>query len=443
MKKGLKAILLTVFLLATVMLATSCGSPSTPYDEYNKEGYTVSVEFNANGGFFTTDTDIIRDTYNLSDIKTDGNGKKSLTLISPENTVRGQGNYFTPSNSGYFLAGWYEKDENGNYSRWDFSEDKLTVDPSLSYSADTPVLTLYAAWVPEFSFEFVNIEDNTPIGEYKFNPIRVSNTIKMPTWNTETGTIDNNDFPKVYGYTFEAAYLDADGTLPVGETLTHSGVFNSENATAKDSKMTVYVDLREGNWYRIYTAQQFIKNATIVGCYEIMADLDFAEISSWSNGLMHGDFSGKILGGGHKFKNITVTQTNSGKTNTGLFGRISEKAVIENITFENVNLTIRGGSRTNGATFGLLAGTISEGATLTGVSISGKILISPAISCTFPNYFSIGLVCGYGDCDGFDLSLIEYGVAEPQKNDTVNKNQELVITADGNELTLSWRAVTN
>lgn len=428
MKKGLKALLIAAILLLTVVLATSCSGATTPYDEYDKDGYTVSVQYNANGGVFSTDTDIITDTYDINSLPGDSN-IKSIMLIAPENPIRGKGNYFTPSKSGYFLAGWYEKDENGNLSKWYFDTEKLTVDTSKEYSASTPALVLYAAWVPEFSFNFINKDTGESIGEYKFNPLRTSGTINMPVWNTKTGSIDNRDFPGVNGYTFDAAYLDSEGNTLVGETLTHTGSFIEDSADSENPVQNVYVDLREGNWYKITTAEQFVDHLNIRGSYEILADLDFSEIKEWPTGVMHGEFVGKIIGNGHKFTNINVKQTNNGKINTGLFGKIGSAAVITDLNIENAILTIKAGTRMNGATIGLLAGTISEGATLTGLTVSGKLLISAALSCMFPNDYSLGLISGYGDVSQFDLSLVSCEVAPKEGNEI---QQNLTITVDGN-----------
>lgn len=432
MKKGLKALLIAAILLLTVVLATSCSGANTPYDEYDKEGYTVSVQYNANGGVFSTNTDIITDTYDISSLP--GNGStKSLMLIAPENPVRGKGNYFTPSKSGYFLAGWYEKDENGNLSKWYFDTEKLTIDTTKEYSASTPALVLYAAWVPEFSFNFINKATGQSIGEYKFNPLRVSSTIDMPVWNLDKGSIDNRSFPAVNGYTFDAAYLDAEGTMLVGDTLTHSGTFIEDSAQSENPVQNIYVDLREGNWYKISTAEQFVDHLNIRGCYEILADLDFSNIKEWPAGVMHGEFVGKIIGNGHKLTNINAIQTNNGKMNNGLFGKIGSTAVITDLAIENATLTIKAGARSAGATIGLLAGTIADGATLTGLTVSGKLLVSSAISCIFSNDYSMGLICGYGDVSQFDLSLVSCEVAPKEENGTY---QKLEITTDGNEVTI-------
>ena len=435
MKKGLKALIITAILLLTVVLATSCSGAKTPYDNYDTEGYTVSIQYNANGGVFSTNTDIITDTYDINSLPTDANNNKSLMLIAPENPIRGKGNYFTPSKSGYFLAGWYEKDENGNLSKWYFDTEKLTLDPDKEYSASTPALVLYAAWVPEFSFNFVNIDTGESIGEYKFNPLRTDSTIKMPVWNMDKGSIDNRDFPDVKGFTFDKAYMDSERTTPIGDTLTHSGKFIEDSAMSENPTQNVYVDLLEGNWYKISTAEQLVDHLNIRGCYEILADLDFTNIKEWPAGVMHGEFVGKIIGNGHKFSNINAKQTNNSKLNTGLFGKIGASAEITNLTIENATLTIEAGVKNNGSTIGLLAGTIVDGANLTGLSISGKLVISVSMSCIFSNDYAVGLICGYGNIDGFDLSLVSCEVAAPGEKDKTYYDRTVEVDGNAVEIT--------
>ena len=127
----------------------------------------------------------------------------------------------------------------------------------------------------------------------------------------------------------------------------------------------------------------------------IHEDLDF-EGENWPTSLMHGTFTGTIDGNGHVFRNISLKQTNNSKLCSGLFGQLAETAVISDLVLENVTFTIAGGTRMAGATYGLLAGTVSEGATIEYVAVSsGKLLIDSG--CYFgTDDYVIGLVCGMG-----------------------------------------------
>ena len=297
MKTKIKSIVFSLLTLCFVFLLSGCGSTLTPYDINNKEGYTVSVKFDANGGTFTTNTSVIVDTFNVE-------GKSKIALIAPDDKQR-DNDAFTASKNGHFLAGWYkERIEKTNddgeiyyeYSGlWDFENDVLKIDKNKEYSADQPALTLYAAWVPLFEIEFYSLDSGKLIDSMKFNPTD-KKELKVPSWSEETGAVEMYDFPEREGYTFNKAYYDLEATNElVGETLTHPGIVNLKNATAKDPVLKLYVDWTKGEWYRIYNVDQFIESASLSGNYELFADLDF-EGEIWPTAFMYGNFGGVIKG---------------------------------------------------------------------------------------------------------------------------------------------------
>ena len=437
MKKKIKVTLVALMSMAIGAVAAGCAGKDTPYDVNNKDNYSVSVRFDANGGTFTTNTSIIMDSYNVKDMDTNSNGQAEIPLISPDNEVRGN-DAFTAVNNGYFFAGWYEeriesKDSEGNvtYSyanKWDFEKDVLKVDADKNYSANEPVMTLYAAWVPMFEIEFYVLGTGEFIDKLTFDPTYMDK-ISVPAWDEKTGQIDMFDFPKKAGYTFNNVYYDVEGTLLVeGTELEHTGSVDYTTGTGKDNVMKLYIDWVEGEWYHIYTVEQFLDNASVNGCYEIYADLDFAE-AIWPSSLMYGNFNGKINGNGHTFKNIEVVQTNNSKLNAGLFGNITEKSSLKDVTFENVNFTIKSGTRMQGTSFGLLAGVIATEANVQGVKVLSSTLNIDS-SCYFGvDDYSIGLVCGMGDPNVVENPDIKYQ-AVGEKPETVK------ISVDGNKVTV-------
>ena len=404
MKQKIKVLLLTALTLGSICLFTACGNEQTPYEINDEENYTVSVKYDANGGVFTTNTSVIVDSYNISDMKAQ-DGVVEIPLITPDDKSRGN-DAFKATKSGYFLAGWYaERTEDGQdddgktlYTygdKWDFEEDVLEVDVDKTYSSQEPVITLYAAWVPLFEIEFYSLDSGEYINSYEYDP-SVVKEIKIPEWDEETGAVEMYNFPENDGYTFNGAYYDEAGTQQIVSVLEHVGEVDEETGTADETVMKVYVDWLEGEWYHIYTVDQFLDNASIKGNYEIHADLDFTD-ENWPSSLMYGNFTGSIKGNGHKFTNIELKQTNNSKVNAGLFGNLTEEASITDLTFENVTFTIEKGTRVAGASFGLFAGTLSDGAELSNVNIlNGVIQIDS--SCYFGvNDYSIGLLCGTGN----------------------------------------------
>lgn len=414
MKVKNKSILAVCLLLVVMLLVSGCAGEKSPYDLNDDQNYNVSVRFDANGGLFTTNTGVIVDSFNISGMQTNNAGQVEIPLLAPDDAQRGKEG-FSAYNNGYFLAGWYAErvastDEQGNtvytYSKkWDFEKDRLKVHSGGSYSASEPVMTLYAAWVPMFEIEFYSVNSGEYLDSMTFDPNLVGE-IAIPEWDMETGAIDMKDFPIKDGYTFNGVYLDKEGTETVNaEVITHTGTVNYENGTSSNGSMKLYVDWLEGEWYHIYTAEQFVKNAKLSGNYVIHADLDFSEVI-WPTTLMHGAFTGTIQGNGYTFKNVSATQTNNSKTVSGLFGQIKESAKITDLTIENAAFTIKKGARVSGASFGLLAGQIDDNANLTNLQILNSALQIDSDCAFLSDDYSIGLVCGSGSEAGIDASGI-------------------------------------
>ena len=428
------------FALLLALCLAGCAPEEDPYQQNDASGFTVSVEYDANGGTFTTNTWIIRDSYNISDLQTDAEGNVQIALLSPDHEARGN-DAFTPVKNGCFLAGWYSKrtetlDEAGNpvyvYSgRWDFESDRLEIPAEGEYTSSQPVLTLYAAWIPLFEVEYYDLATGALLHSSSFDPLQ-GQQITLPKWNRETGRIEMFDLPQIKGQTYEGAFYDSEGTQRVdAEVVNHPGIIDYENGMGKNGKLKLYVSYTEGEWYHIYNTDQFLDNASVSGNYVIHEDLDFTD-KIWPTALMYGNFSGTILGNGHTFSNIQLTQTNNSKTNAGLFGHLTDTARLENMAFENVTFTLKAGTRIAGASFGLLAGTISEKAQLTDVTILDSRLLVDS-GCYFgTDDYAVGLLCGMGSAD-VDISGITCGA-------TGDAPEILTVTAEGNTVTVKFAA---
>lgn len=420
MNKKLRVILLAIVAMITVLLVTSCGEDSA-YALYDEEGYQVSVKYDANGGTFTVGSSVIVDTYGLNSLPTK-DGMKIAKLISPNDDIRGDGNKFIPGKKGYAFVGWYASrteisggDGEPVYTyadMWDFENDRLKIDPSKEYTSSEPVLTLYAAWVPqEYSFEFYSIDNPTElIAEYKgLSPFT---EIDIPKWNTNDGKINMYKFPTIENRTFEAVYTDAEGKNKLtGDTVMHTGNINYDDATAINPVMKLYIETVEGEWEHIFTVKQ-LKDISLDGNYVIENDLDLeGKTRNWGSKLISGKFTGKLVGkikeNGEpvKIKNVKFNQDSGAAIFTvGMFGQIGEGAVLQNISFEDVTMVMdKGAPMRNDVSFGLLAGTISENAVIEDVSISGVINIDT--KCYFSGEYSIGLVCGTGSFYDIDYSI--------------------------------------
>jgi hypothetical protein len=441
MNSKIKYLLFTVMLLIAVCFVASCSQWDTPYDGLDEDGYTVSVRFDPNGGIFAGTEDVyVVDVFNTA-------GKSEISLLAPNDPKRGTGAYEISKTKSIFV-GWYTErqlrvDENGNpldaygvltsvsgreqgytYSgKWDFEKSTLKIDPNKEYSSEENALTLYAAWVPSFVFN-VYIEDES--GEFDLLASKETLEIELPRWNEKTGKMDVKSLPAQEGKTFKEASLTKDFSELLSGKV--SGPIDYETGTISgNGTVDIYTRYMNGVWFKISSAKQFKDNSRIDGCYMLEADLDFTGIV-WSSVLAKEGFKGQIIGNGHKISNITVNQSDVSAMRGGLFGGIDAGAKIENVAFENITYNMNSGSLKAGASFGLLAGTISNEATITGVSVSGAFNISSEI---YPaTEYMIGVISGNIIDTGIDASNITCQVT----GDT----EKLSIEVENGQITLAF-----
>ena len=98
-----KVLFILCFVLILLGLLVGCNSSENPYDVNNEKGYTVSVKYDANGGFFTTNTSVIVDSYNINNVNKNSNGNAEIALLRPDDPARAT-DAFEATNNGYFLT---------------------------------------------------------------------------------------------------------------------------------------------------------------------------------------------------------------------------------------------------------------------------------------------------------------------------------------------------
>ena len=401
MKKKLLFLIAIAILTCTILCA--CSQWDTPYGELNENGNNVSVKFVSNGGMFAGTNGVsVIDVFNYDNAKTDTNGNKYVSLISPDDKKRGN-NAFEVSRTGYFLAGWYvaeEKEVNGVVTydigkMWNFSQDKLTLSADKEYDANEPAMILCAVWIPYFTYEFYAQNSD---GDFVKYDEEKAISIELPSWNERTGKLDMKKYPTIEGKTFEKAYFDEALTEEITDTVT--GSIDYENGISLTPTIKIYTTWLDGDWYKINTANQLYKNATLNGNYILTADIDFAD-EIWPSAFSNGIFKGKIHGNGHKISNVNVVQSNVRTLEYGgIFGRIGSTCEIKDVIFENVSYTVKGTLAGGASYFGLLTGSILDGATISNVSVKeGTLYVSPTLYEDDMIYskienFSIGLICG-------------------------------------------------
>ena len=414
-----------IFLIAGIVWAIA-SSNNDYYSDFEKDGYTVKVTYDSNGGTFKGSDSTIVDLFKPEDMGEDG-----IKLLSPEDERRDKNNPLTVTKAGYFLAGWYremslidpDNPELGyTYSgKWDFETDRLTENE----------MTLYAAWVPYYEYEIYAKDAN---GETVLVATASAINLTIPEWAEGAVTLDMDNFPVREGYTLDKVYYLDDMTEVEGisnEAGTKkyiSGEWDPATATSKTPTIKLFTTWQEGERYRIYSTEDLRRYADTEGYYEIYADLDFTGLE-WPGAFGNDKFSGKIFGNGHTISNVSIESTSRNRLNNGLFSTLGETAYIENLRLENITHTINLMSVAPGAGFGLLAGSVAEGAEFKNVTVSGRLLIGDSCSGLAGNTdYTIGVLVGAGETEG-----IEYDISVEKAN---SGNNSFGIEIDGDAVSI-------
>ena len=401
------AALASIAVIAGIVVAIVNANRSY-YDDYEKEGYTVSVSFDSNGGTFKGSNSSIVDLFKPEDIGRDG-----ISLLAPDDKRRDKNNIMQVTNPGYFLAGWYttrtpidENDPDAGYTysgKWDFENNKLKIDASREYSADEPVLTLYAAWVPYYNFEIYTTDDN---GNSQLLSTVSAINLTIPEWKDGDVALNMDNFPIREGYTLKSVeYIDTNIVITETESKKYiTGKWDEATATSLTPTIRLNTEWEEGNTYKIYSVNDFIENADLNGYYKLYADLDFKGVE-WPAVFQNGKFNGKIFGNNRTISNVSFESATRNRTSNGLFSSLGENAHIENVTFKNITETVdlAAAELANNqiTTVGLLAGSADIGASFTNVKISGSIVFGDKCADLVGNdSFTAKTVIGSGSTVG-------------------------------------------
>ncbi len=424
-----------VILIAGLIWGLTRGNDSY-LSQFGKDGYTLSVTFDSNGGTFKGSDSSIIDLYDPTKV-----GSEGIKLLAPDDAKRDKNNPLTITKADHFLAGWYrertpidpDNPEAGyTYSgKWDFENDRLTIDPDKEYSADESALTLYAAWVPYYKYEIYTKDESG-------NDLLLSSvsaiSLNIPKWEAGDVTLNMGNFPERSGYTLDTVDYSSNDIIvnDVDGKITIMGKWDEATATSVTPTIKLYTTWQEGERYKIYSTEDLRKNADANGYYEIYADLDFTDLE-WPGVFASSKFAGKIFGNGHTISGVSFESKERNRINNGLFSSLDEGAYIENLKFENITHTIDLMSVAPGASFGLLSGVIAEGAEFSNVSVIGKILIGDNCESLAGNSdYTIGKLAASGDA-----SDISYEITVEKKNPG---NDSFNIVIEGNLISIVRKA---
>lgn len=470
-------------LLGVAGLGALCaGLAACKKQQSELDKYDVLVYYDANGGSYTDGENVsMADGFKFSDYEADEDGNYHLKLTEPTSSDRSEQKFITKSQN--FFAGWYKtrtlvtesdgsikdssgrliKEEDGKYyvvnedgnfldedgnvlierdgkyyvvntndekkrevsypvyeydGYWDFENDTLECSKSSERK-----LTLYAGWVPYYTFEYYYKENDewTKYGEtyfdYKTTHAPDSrtfdhDTIWVPQWgdvvmnhNHKFEITDTYIFPKLEGRTFVAAYTDEACTQKIESSFTHQGTLDVLHAVAVNRVQKIYVEFENVVRYRIKTAKQLADNPNLNGYYTILNDLDFSG-TNWPALFATGNFNGEFLAEDGKtvtISNAKATLSSETATYFGLFGKISKDAKVSGITFNDAVVTIKSTGRFQRCFVGTFAGEIEDGATVSSVTVGGNLILEKVNSLS-KDTVNINMVVGSGSKEGVTVA---------------------------------------
>ncbi len=412
------------------------------YKEQVKQGNNAIVRFDPNGGTFGSEPgQVVSNLFRYDSLST-------MRLFEPNSKSKVPSDTsINISYTDHFLVGWYKEkkpltDEAGNaldeygipcstsgreqgweYSgRWDFTQ-KLSQGDFAAQGDGSYLMTLYAGWLPYFRYSIVD-ENGAEIAYKAFNPDtdagKETMDLEVPQWNADTGELDYGNFPKAEGKTFMAVHESKDSVEELS-TIHHDGEVDRDRCVAKNAIKIYYGVYRDGDWYRITKAEQFSSLFAYNRNFEILEDLDFGvkdengyAVAAWPSSISTSEFTGTIMGNGKTIKNVEVINNSTDSGYGGLFGSIAASATIENINFENVSFNLRRGTRKNGASFGLFAGEIKQGAKISNVNVKGKLILGNEDLDEFASQsiykYHIGKVVGNLNTSGITADVTVEGI---------------------------------
>lgn len=326
MKVILKRFLLPAAMMLCLLLAISACKKDDPLSVIEQNGNNCKVVYDFGEGSV--------------------NGQKKQTFYAKEESllpVLGASGTQTeaPKRAGYHISGYYVKEiaADGTQTErlWNFETDRVNGD-----------VTLYCRWARNYTVTAVYGAENEEEKVYSVAE--------------ETNTIKSFAAPRWAGHTFVGFYTDPAYTEEVTFPYVHKKDENNPDER-------IYARFLEGT-YRIVRSGDDLKTISAGAKYYLMNDIDMTGIKV----SLPEVFTGAIIGNSFTISNMTVErkQTRLG-TSYGLFNEIGNGARIENVTFNDLLVTVELGEETNQqpVSLGLLAGGCADQAEFENVVLTG------------------------------------------------------------------------
>lgn len=300
------------------------------------------------------------------------------------------------SKAGYFLEGWYPTKECVYADKWDFKTKKI--------EGDT---VLYAKWLQNYEYRFMYRE--TPDGEWKALSSREV---------SKGGKLSDSQKPTREGHTMLEWYSDESCQTVWNLDTTHTG--KVENGESVGRVVDVYTTWIEGDYAVVKTASEF--TAALSGNRDIYLynDIKFDALdpnsdvaTNWN--AFYAEYGKTIEGNNHTVSGIVMAFPESGvvdnyrPTKCAMVSKLLSTAVLKDITFKDVTLTVSPDDITWRKSCALLAAEIEKGATFQNVTITGTFRLTHKKTLIRDEF---GLVAAWlqegASLDGIDYLGVEF-----------------------------------
>lgn len=395
------ALAVTATAAACSALAACSVGPASIGDEIKNKNLTGHVTYYANGGMFENNSiRVITDIYYKADTPIINVGLDDVTdvSVSREGSVLVRWCYAQLDESGEPVL--VDKDgnpvieavnEEGDLILDDNNKAKymnengdiflhnqvypVSTGEALDFStfriAKNQHIYLCAEWVEDISIEFRLVCDED-IADSDGNTYSTGDVIGNDYFGTATVKNLRASAPlNATGATFIRFYDD------ITCTEEHALAANTPIDKPEEGNVIVYAKYIVGNWTKVETSSDVNKMMNNVGLatnkYYIMNDIDCSAIELVMRRGNFAYFACTIRGNGYKLSNLKFKGTVKAGASYSAFGAFTDKAVIENLTLENVTVTAN--VPTGGVNLYAVCNGYADGATIDGLTIDGLNLV--------------------------------------------------------------------
>lgn len=351
-------LIIAIAVLAALGLAACSSTQGITEQDVIDKGFSIKVTFDYNGGNI------------VGDEKT-----SAIVRVKPNSYVpdpsKDDNKLVVPSRTGYSFCEYriVETDENGEPERDENGDLILGEAFDFTKRVDKDVYIGVYWWT--------NFTLNLRYGEMDTDEAHAeTKTVNIARERDGSPTEVAQSAVRVLGRTFLRYYLDKDNADETEITFPAMLPFSEEKNT-----IDVYSDSLDGVYQVVNTLDQFLSFPFVsqTNVY-LTCDIDMSQTTKSFS--FPAQYSGKFYGNGHTISNLDIKLARSqgrSDTNFGLFKRIDEGAVIKDVNFKNVKLTL---DLTNKLVteynVGILAGTLRGDATVKNVEIDGEVIYTLA-----------------------------------------------------------------